>query len=173
MMSPMFRDSEAHSPPTATQSPPGTLSPRIMKTMKVMRYKSYDIIVSLRDQKYNQLMATYLIHQHQSPGRDFFHQQLKPIHPGVALNQADCHTFPVPLRRASETSPIFPLQSQPHKEEEKKTKQFGTRHSMPASMCYLAKMFLPSPFPHGLSRHQSTQSDLCSAPLIGQNTMRL
>lgn len=57
----MIRDSQACAPHNSTQSLPGTLSPSIFGTMTSMGYKPEEIIESLRDQKYNQEMATYLI----------------------------------------------------------------------------------------------------------------
>ncbi|KAL1764143.1 sperm motility kinase X-like, partial [Sigmodon hispidus] len=145
MRSFMIRGSEAHSPTTSTQNIPGTLSSSIVKTMKVMGYKLDDILESLRDQKYNQVMVTYLILQDKSPGGDLCQNQVKPIQPGLALNLADIHTFPVPLRRATEPAPsTFTLQSKPQKEEDKKkTRQGGTRNSMPATVCYQPKRTLP------------------------------
>ncbi|XP_035304848.1 sperm motility kinase isoform X1 [Cricetulus griseus] len=70
LMCPMIREGKPHSPPMSTQKHPGTVSRGIVSTMTVMGYKSEEIIDSLRDQKYNQVMATYPILQHQSPGGD-------------------------------------------------------------------------------------------------------
>ncbi|KAL1783250.1 Sperm motility kinase X [Sigmodon hispidus] len=89
-------------------------------------------------------MATYLILQHQSPWGDFCQHQIKPIQPGLALNLADLQNLPVPLRRATEPAPsTFTLQYKPQKEEDKKTRQGGTRNSMPATVCYQPKRSLP------------------------------
>ncbi|XP_035304880.1 sperm motility kinase 2B-like [Cricetulus griseus] len=70
LMCPMIREGKPHSPPVSTQKHPGTVSRGIVSTMTVMGYKSEEIIDSLRDQKYDQVMATYPILQHQSPGGD-------------------------------------------------------------------------------------------------------
>ncbi|XP_059113070.1 sperm motility kinase X-like [Peromyscus eremicus] len=126
MRHPMVRNSEAHSPPTSTQSLPGTLSPSIVKAMTVMGYKSKEIVESLRDQKYNQVVDTYLILQHQSPKGDCYHHQEKPVRamqPGLDLNLADLHTFPVSLGRATEPAPpTFTLPSKTKEKDEKKAR---------------------------------------------------
>ncbi|XP_035304940.1 sperm motility kinase 2B-like [Cricetulus griseus] len=70
LMCPMIREGKPHSPPMSPQKHPGTVSRGIVSTMTVMGYKSEEITDSLRDQKYNQVMATYPILQHQSPGGD-------------------------------------------------------------------------------------------------------
>ncbi|XP_059113997.1 sperm motility kinase X-like [Peromyscus eremicus] len=148
MRRPMVRNSEARSPPTSTQSLPGTPSPSIVKAMTVMGYKSEEIIESLRDQKYNQVMATYLILQHQLPGGDCYHHQEKPVRtmqPGLVLNLADLHTFPVSLGRATEPAPpTFTLPSKTKEKDEKKARQGGTSHSMPAALfCQPERMYPP------------------------------
>ncbi|XP_076423426.1 sperm motility kinase-like [Peromyscus maniculatus bairdii] len=139
MRFPIVRSSEARSPPTSTQALPGTPSPSIVKAMTVMGYKSEEIVESLRDQKYNQVMATYLILQHQSPGGDCYHHQKKPVRAmrsGLDLNLADLHTFPVSLWRATEPAPpTFTLPSKTKEREEKNARQGGTRQSMPAALC--------------------------------------
>ena len=70
MRHPMIRERNACSPPMSRQTHPGTVSPGIVSTMTVMGYMSEEIIESLRDQNYNQVMGTYLILQHQSPVGD-------------------------------------------------------------------------------------------------------
>ncbi|EGW11402.1 Sperm motility kinase 2B [Cricetulus griseus] len=136
MTRPMIRDSKAHSPPMSTQKCPCTVNPGIVSTMTVMGYKSEEIIDSLRDETYNQVMATYLILQHQSPAGDCGHQQVETMQPGHVLNLADLHTFPVPLRRATEPATLnFTLPSKPQeKEERKNARQDAIRHSMPATL---------------------------------------
>ena len=57
----MIRDSQARAPHNSIQSLPGTPNPSIVRTMTRMGYKREEIIESLRDQKYNQEMATYQI----------------------------------------------------------------------------------------------------------------
>ncbi|MEJ1286841.1 hypothetical protein NN561_017853 [Cricetulus griseus] len=121
MTRPMIRASKARSPPMSTQKCPCTVSPGIVSTMTVLGYKSEEIIDSLRDQNYNQVMATYLILQHQSPGGDCGHHQVKPMQPGHVLNLADLLTFSVPLRRATEPATLnFTLPSKPQEKEDKK-----------------------------------------------------
>ncbi|XP_007646992.2 sperm motility kinase 2B-like [Cricetulus griseus] len=137
MTRPIIRDSKVRTPPMSTQERPGTVSPGIISTMKVMGYKSEEIIDSLRDQNYNQVMATYLILQHQSPGGDCGQHQVKTMQPGNVLNLADLQAFPVPLRRATEPAALkftLPSKSQ-EKEERKNARQGGTWHSMPATLC--------------------------------------
>ncbi|EGW14666.1 Sperm motility kinase X [Cricetulus griseus] len=141
MRRPMIRESNRRSPLVSTQKRPGTVSPDtvspdIVSTMRVMGYKSEEIIDSLRDQNYNQVMATYLIFQHLSPGGDCSHQQVKPMQPGHVLKLADLQAFPVPLRRATEPAPLnFTLPSTPQEKEGKKNaRRVGTRHSMPATL---------------------------------------
>ncbi|ERE66104.1 sperm motility kinase X-like protein, partial [Cricetulus griseus] len=144
MRHPMIWESNRHSPPISTQKHPGTVSPGIVSTMTVMGYKSEEIIDSLRDQNYNQVMATYLILQHQSPGGDCIHQQVKPMQPGHVLKLADLQAFPVPRRRATEPASLnFTLPSKPQEKEGKKNaRKVGTRHSMPATLCrQLAKIY--------------------------------
>ncbi|XP_036031901.1 sperm motility kinase 2B-like [Onychomys torridus] len=152
MRHPMVRNSEAHSPPTFPQSLPGTLSPGIVRAMTIMGYKSEEIIESLRDQKYNQVMATYLILQHQSPRGDCFHHQEKPMRAmqsGLVLNLADLHTFPVCLGRATKPArPTFTLPPKTNEKEEKSARQGGTRHSMSAALCCQPKKTHPPHLPH-------------------------
>ncbi|XP_040597038.1 sperm motility kinase X-like [Mesocricetus auratus] len=154
MKRPMIRDRKTRLPPPSTQKPPGALSPSIVNTMMVMGYKSEERIDSLRDPNYNQVMATYLILQHQSPGGDCCHHQVKSMQPDLVLNLDDLHTFPVPLRRASEPAPLtFTLSSNPQeREHEKNARQCGTRHSMPATLCRHSERTRP---PHQvyLNRH--------------------
>ncbi|XP_059113061.1 LOW QUALITY PROTEIN: sperm motility kinase X-like [Peromyscus eremicus] len=152
MKRPMVRNSEAWSPPASTQSLPGTPSPSIVRAMTVMGYKSEEIIESLRDQKYNQVMATYLILQHQLPGGDCYHHQEKPVRamqPGLVLNLADLHTFPVSLGRATDPAlPTFTLPSKTKEKDEKNARQGGTRHSMPAALCCQPKRTHPPHLPY-------------------------
>ncbi|XP_076423089.1 uncharacterized protein LOC121828027 isoform X2 [Peromyscus maniculatus bairdii] len=156
MRHPMVRSSEAPSPPTSTQALPGNPSPSILRAMTVMGYKSEEIVESLRDQKYNQVMATYLILQHQSPGGHCYPPQEKPgraMQSGLDLNLADLHTFPVSLGRTTEPAPpTFTLPSKTKERDEENARQGGTRHSMPAALCcqpkrmhppYLANLFYP------------------------------
>ena len=70
MRHPMIMESNTHSPPMSRQTHPGTVTTGIDNTMTVMGYKTEEIIDLLRDQNYNQVMTTYLILQHQSPGED-------------------------------------------------------------------------------------------------------
>lgn len=56
----MMRDSQACAPHNSTQSPRHP-EPSIVGIMRSMGYKPKEIIESLRDQKFNQEMATYLI----------------------------------------------------------------------------------------------------------------
>ncbi|EGW14394.1 Sperm motility kinase 3 [Cricetulus griseus] len=136
MTRPMIRDSKTLSPPMSTQKRPFTVSPGIVSTMTVLGYKSEEIIDSLRDQNYNQVMATYLILQHQSPGGDCGHQQEKTMQTGHVLNLAYLQAFPVPLKRATEpATPNFTLPSKPQEKEEKKyTRKGSIRHSMPDTL---------------------------------------
>ncbi|XP_035304430.1 sperm motility kinase X-like [Cricetulus griseus] len=136
MTRPMIRDSKTRSPPMSTQKLPCMVSPGIVSTMTVLGYTSEEIIDSLRDKTYNQVMATYLILQHQSPGGDCGHQQEKTMQPGHVLNLADLQAFPVPLRRATEpATPNFTLPTKPQEKEEKKnTRKGGIRHSMPVTL---------------------------------------
>ncbi|XP_040593023.1 sperm motility kinase 2B-like [Mesocricetus auratus] len=135
MRRPMIRDSKVRCPPTSTQRLPGTLSTSIVSNMTAMGYKSEETIDSLREQNYNQGMATYPL-QNQSPAGDCYHHQLRAMQPGLVLNLTDLHTFPVPLRRATEPARMaFSLSSNPQeREHEKNTRQVGTRHSMPATL---------------------------------------
>ncbi|XP_060239371.1 sperm motility kinase X-like [Meriones unguiculatus] len=96
MRRPVIRASEARSPPTSTPSLPGTPSPSIVGTMRVIGYKPEVIIESLRDQKYDEVMATYLILQHQSPAGDCGHNQVgsrdshtDSDHPSLGLEEED------------------------------------------------------------------------------------
>ncbi|KAL1763534.1 Sperm motility kinase X, partial [Sigmodon hispidus] len=58
--------------------------------------------------------------------------------------------YPVPIRRATEPAPsIFTLLSKPQKEEDKKkTRQGGTRKSLPATVGYWLKRTLPPNLSH-------------------------
>ncbi|XP_041498475.1 sperm motility kinase 2B-like [Microtus oregoni] len=126
---PMIRDSQARA---SIQSLPGTRSPSIASTMAGIEYQQ-------EDQKFNQAMATHLSLQHQAPGGDSCHHQVKPtkpMEPGLVLNQADLHLFSGILRKAAEpTSPTFIVPSEPQEKEDGNSRQGGRRHSMPATLC--------------------------------------
>ncbi|XP_060239383.1 sperm motility kinase X-like [Meriones unguiculatus] len=139
MRRPMIRASEARSPPTSTPSLPGTPSPSIVGTMRVMGYKPEVIIESLRVQKYDEVMATYLILQHQSPAGDYGHNQVNPVktrQPGTVLRLTEPYSYPGSLRRAEPVPYTFTLPSKgQEKEEEHYSRKFARCHSMPATLC--------------------------------------
>ncbi|XP_040593004.1 sperm motility kinase X-like [Mesocricetus auratus] len=165
MTCPMITDTLARLPPS-TQRLPGTLTPgRIVSSMTVMGYKSEENIHSLREQKDKQVMATYLILKHESSVGDSCHQPVKPRQSGLVLNLGDRHTFPVPLRRATEPAPLaFTMScSLQETEHENNARQGGTRHSMPATLCHLSER--PQP-PHLVVQNGHSSLDLTRSRVV-------
>ncbi|XP_051050507.1 sperm motility kinase X-like [Phodopus roborovskii] len=74
-------------------------APGIMVAMWAMGYNTKDIRDSLREKKFNNIMATYLILKHQSPRRDNSNHPVKPVWPNVALTLASPLTSRPPLKR--------------------------------------------------------------------------
>ncbi|KAM7317744.1 hypothetical protein ACRRTK_024046 [Alexandromys fortis] len=108
---PMIRDSQARA---SIQSLPGIPSPSIVSTMTGMGYQREEMIECLRDQKYNQAMATYLSLQHRALGVDCCHHRVKPtkpMEPGLVLNLVDLHTF---LGPSGELLSLLPQPSSCH-----------------------------------------------------------
>ncbi|XP_040594798.1 uncharacterized protein LOC121137051 [Mesocricetus auratus] len=165
MACPMIRDTIALLPPS-TQRLPGTLTTTsIVSSMTVMGYKSEENTDCLREQKDNQLMATYLILKHESSVGDSCHQPVKPRQSGLVLNLGDHHTFPVPLRRATEPAPLaFTMScSLQETEHENNARQGGTRHSMPATLCHLSDR--PQP-PHLVFPNRPRSLDLTRSSVV-------
>ncbi|XP_057647304.1 sperm motility kinase 3A-like [Chionomys nivalis] len=146
---PMIRDSQARA---SIQSLPGTPSPSIVGTMAGMGYQREEMIECPEDQKFNQVMATYLSLQRQAPRGDCCHHRVKPtkpMEPGLVLNLADLHTFSGTLRRAAEpTPPTFIMPSEPQEKEDKNSRQGGRRHSVPAALCCQPRRIHPAHLSH-------------------------
>lgn len=80
-------------------------APSIVVAMWAMGYNAKDIRNSLREKKFNNIMATYLILKHQSPWGDSTKHQMKPV-PHVAMTPVGLPTFHLPLKRTGSESAL-------------------------------------------------------------------
>ncbi|XP_028618928.1 sperm motility kinase 4A-like [Grammomys surdaster] len=84
---------------------PSNPAPSIVVAMWAMGYNTKDIRDSLREKKFNNIMATYLILKHQSPWGDNAKHLVKPVQP-VAMTPIGPPTFHLPLKRTGSESSL-------------------------------------------------------------------
>ncbi|XP_008843987.1 sperm motility kinase X-like, partial [Nannospalax galili] len=169
LVHPMVRDGEARSPPSCRQTLEGPSGPSIVRAMKIMGYEPEKISQSLRYQKYDQVMATYLILQHQAPWGDWHDHRGKKVLAGRCF----CHpgrSSRIPCARKKASEPVFPNfdsppEPQEEEEDEKISKQGARRHSMPAILRCQHKRT----HPQHLYDQDSDGSFLSSSPDISDN----
>ncbi|XP_021071036.1 sperm motility kinase X-like [Mus pahari] len=117
---------------------PSNPAPSIVVAMWAMGYSAKDIRDSLREKKFNNIMATYLILKHQSPWGDNTGHQTKPV-PHVAMIPKGPPTFHLSLKRTRSESAlhIFTLTTRGHVADNAKLsrKKGGKRPSMPDVPC--------------------------------------
>ncbi|XP_040600897.1 sperm motility kinase X-like [Mesocricetus auratus] len=112
--------------------------PTVMVIMGVMGYKQREVKEALREKKFDQVMATYLILRGQSPWGDNFIKKLKPRQSGRTLNSTGPPTMPkvTTIKRGSSvpTLPTFILPTLPESPEN--DDKCGMRYSMPTTVNY-------------------------------------
>ncbi|XP_036040099.1 sperm motility kinase X-like [Onychomys torridus] len=107
--------------------------PTVMVIMGVMGYKQGEVMEALREKKFDQVMATYLILRQQSPWEDSFIKDLQPKHSSGSLNLTGPPTIPkVTIKRGSSvpiltTSSILSILP----ESTENDKKGRTRYNMP------------------------------------------
>ncbi|XP_028724692.1 sperm motility kinase X-like [Peromyscus leucopus] len=121
--------------------------PTVMVIMGVMGYKQGEIMESLQEKKFDQVMATYLILRQQSPWQDDLIKDLQPKQSSRILNVTGLPTIPkVALKRGSSV-PILPtfsiLPTLPESPEN--DKKGRTRNSMPPTVNCPNKKIAPVP----------------------------
>ncbi|XP_059116391.1 sperm motility kinase X-like isoform X2 [Peromyscus eremicus] len=109
--------------------------PTVMVIMGVMGYKQGEIMEALREKKFDQVMATYLILRQQSPWEDII-KDLQPKQSAGTLNLIGLPTIPkVTIKRGSSV-PILPTSSilPTLPESPENDKKGKTRYSMPPTV---------------------------------------
>ncbi|XP_036040102.1 sperm motility kinase X-like [Onychomys torridus] len=110
--------------------------PTVMVIMGVMGYKQGEVMEALREKKFDQVMATYLILKQQSPWKESFIKDLQPKQSSGTLNLTGPPTIPkVTIKRGSSvpilpTSPILPTLP----ESPENDKKGRTRYSTPPTL---------------------------------------
>ncbi|XP_027290723.1 sperm motility kinase X-like [Cricetulus griseus] len=119
--------------------------PTVMVIMGVMGYKQREIKEALREKKFDQVMATYLILRQQSPWGDNFIKKLKPSKLDRTLNSTEPPTMPkvTTIKRGSSapTLPTSILPTVPESPENDKTHRM--RYSIPPTLNYPNKKTAP------------------------------
>nr|XP_034365646.1 sperm motility kinase X-like [Arvicanthis niloticus] len=117
---------------------PSKPAPSIVVAMWAMGYNAKDIRDSLREKKFNNIMATYLILKHQSPWGDNAKHQMKPAQP-FAMTPIGPPTFRLPLKRTGSESAlhIFTLTNRDHVSDDANfSRKKGCKSpSMPDILC--------------------------------------
>ncbi|EGW00165.1 Sperm motility kinase X [Cricetulus griseus] len=110
------------------------LNPSIVVAMGRMGYHPKDISDSLREKKFNNIMATYLILKHISPCDHYIYAgKFLPAH--VTRSPADALTsFPTQRGLSELALPVFLEEHQVHDEKASRKKRMRSL-SMPASLC--------------------------------------
>ncbi|XP_059108777.1 sperm motility kinase X-like [Peromyscus eremicus] len=110
--------------------------PTVMVIMGVMGYKQGEIMEALREKKFDQVMATYLILRQQSPWEDDIIKHLQSKQSAGTLNLTGLPTIPkVTIKRGSSV-PILPTSSilPTLPESPENDKKGKTRYSMPPTV---------------------------------------
>jgi MAP/microtubule affinity-regulating kinase len=142
---------------------PSNPAPSIVVAMWAMGYSAKDIRESLREKKFNNIMATYLILKHQSPWGDNAGHQTKPV-PHVAMTPKGPPTFHLPLKRTGSESAlhIFTLTTRDHASDNAKlSRKKGCKSpSMPDVPCCQHMRTL---FPDTHPRHAPVAAQLMNS----------
>ncbi|XP_040611892.1 sperm motility kinase X-like [Mesocricetus auratus] len=138
---------ELSKPESSLETRPSNPTPSIVVTMWTMGYNAKDIRDSLREKKFNSIMATYLILKHQSPWRDNSSHQMKPVCHNVAMTLVSPPTSRPPLKRTRSEPAlhIFTFPAKCHLSDSAKlARKKGCRScSMPGVPCCQRKRALP------------------------------
>ncbi|XP_050999264.1 sperm motility kinase X-like [Acomys russatus] len=132
---------------SSLETRPSNPAPSIVVAMWAMGYNAKDIRDSLREKKFNSIMATYLILKHQSPWGDNTNHQRKPVQRAVAMAALSPPTFRLPVKRTG-SKPALHVLTLPaicHLSDNAKLvrKKGRKSHSMPAVLCCQPKRTLP------------------------------
>nr|XP_048298639.1 sperm motility kinase X-like [Myodes glareolus] len=130
--------------PSSSESFCNNPNPSILLAMWGMGYHPKAISDSLREKKFNNIMATYLISNHESP-QDHTKSSTKSLQACVAVSSSGALTSLAPKRRVSEPAlPTFDLLDKHQGQVEKCSRKQGSRSlSMPATLCCLLKEDIP------------------------------
>ncbi|XP_038187363.2 sperm motility kinase X-like [Arvicola amphibius] len=123
--------------PSSSESFCNKPNPSILLAMWDMGYHPKAISDSLREKKFNNIMATYLILSHKSP-QDHIKSASKSLQACFAVSSTDALKSLPPKRRVSEPAiPTFALLVEHQGQDEKCSSKQGSRSlSMPATLCY-------------------------------------
>ena len=115
-------------------------NPSIVLAMMRLGYHPTDISDCLHEKKFNNIMATYLILNHES-AQDHIKSATKPLQACVTVSSTDALKSPPSKRRMSEpATPTFALLDEHQRHDEKYSSKQGSRSlSMPATLCCLLK----------------------------------
>ncbi|XP_038187362.2 sperm motility kinase X-like [Arvicola amphibius] len=131
--------------PSSSESFCNKPNPSIVLAMWGMGYHPKAISDSLREKKFNNIMATYLILSHESP-QDHIKSASKSLQACFAVSSTDALKSLPPKRRVSEPAiPTFALLTEHQGQDEKCSSKQGSRNlSMPATLCCLLEEDIPS-----------------------------
>lgn len=142
---------------------PSHPAPSIVVAMWAMGYNAKDIRDSLREKKFNNIMATYLILKHQSPWGDNAEHQMKQVQ-HVAMTPVGPPTFHLPLKRTGSESAlhIFTVTTRDHVSDNAKLlrKKGCKSPSMPDILCCQQMRTL---FPNTDPRHAPVSAQLLNS----------
>lgn len=132
---------------SSLETRPSKPAPSIVVAMWAMGYNAKDIRDSLREKKFNSIMATYLILKHQSPCGNNMNHQKKLVQRDVAMTAVSPPTFSLPLKRTGSQPAlhILTLPARCHLSDHAKLARTKgcKRHSMPAVLSFQQKRALP------------------------------
>ncbi|XP_076413364.1 putative sperm motility kinase W [Peromyscus maniculatus bairdii] len=135
-------------------------NPSLVVAMWGMGYDPKDISDCIREKKFNNIMATYLILKHES-AQDHTNYAVKPMQACVAMSPVDALTSLPPQRRLSEPSlHTFALLDEHLMQDEKRSWKKGSRSlSMPTILCFQQKGDNP---PHPVPKYSPEVTHLMS-----------
>ncbi|KAH0500283.1 Sperm motility kinase X [Microtus ochrogaster] len=115
-------------------------NPSVVLAMWRLGYHPTDISDCLHEKKFNNIMATYLILNHES-AQDHIKSATKPLQACVTVSSTDALESLHPKKRMSEPAlPTFTLLAEHQGHDEKCSSKQGSRSlSMPATLCCLLK----------------------------------
>ncbi|XP_031214420.1 serine/threonine-protein kinase par-1-like isoform X3 [Mastomys coucha] len=142
-----LQGSEAFSKMNLSQETPTSKpNPSIMAAMGAMGYSPEDIRDSLYKQKFNSIMATYLILKHQSPRGDIANHKVKLRQPTIGMIPTDPPTVHLFLKKIGSepdhSTSASPAKDQSHNDD-KLVRKDSKNHSMTNVPCCQKMSLLP------------------------------